>query len=200
MKRLGIFGGTFNPVHNGHLILALEAVHRAQLEHMLLVPNSVPSHKRTERALLSVERRVELLQTAFEGLSQFSIDRREVVRGGISYSVDTLRELRLENPGTELVFLIGSDSLAELHRWRQADELLQLATFLVHPRSGHGGPYPVLGAHPEARIEFLEGPIVDISSTLVRERWEAGLTLRGFVPESVEALLRTYRDAGHSTH
>lgn len=190
MRRLGVFGGTFNPVHNGHLVLAQEALRRGRLEHMLLLPNAQPSHKQRSAELMTATARLHLLRLAFSGLADFRVDEREVTRGGVSYSVDTLRELKAANPNTELVFLLGSDSMEELHRWRAPEELVQLAAFLVHPRSGHAGPYPILEFHPDARVEFLDGPLIDISSTLVRERLKAGLPLRGYVPDAVEAALR----------
>ncbi|MSR75933.1 MAG: nicotinate (nicotinamide) nucleotide adenylyltransferase [Planctomycetes bacterium] len=195
MQRLGIFGGTFDPVHNGHLVLAQEALRHARLERMLLVPNAQPSHKRDRADILAASLRLQLLELAFADLPKFSIDRREIERGGLSYSIDTVRELHAEHPSHELVFLIGSDSLAELHRWREVATLLELAVFLVHPRSGHTGPFPVLQQFPQARVEFLSGPIIDISSTLVRERLALGLPLRGYVPESVELALREHLDA-----
>jgi len=188
MARVGLFGGTFNPVHNGHLVLAQEAMQHARLDELLFVPNATPSHKRTA-ALLPASLRLELLRLAIAGIAGASIDEQELLRGGVSYSIDTVRELNAKRPDADLHFIIGSDSLAELHRWKDAEELLQRTAFIVHPRSGFSGPWPVLERFPEARVHFLQGPIVDISSTLVRERLARGQSLAGYVPESVAARL-----------
>ncbi len=189
MARIGLFGGTFNPVHNGHLVLAQEAMQQASLDELLFIPNATPSHKRSAE-LLPATLRVELLQLAIAGVPGFSIDEQEIRRGGVSYSIDTLRALAKERPQDEFLFLIGTDSLAELHRWKDAGELLQRTSFLVHPRTGFTGPWPVLDLFSGAHVQFMLGTVVDISSTMVRERFARGQSLRGYVPESVEDRLK----------
>lgn len=189
MARIGLFGGTFNPVHNGHLVVAQEAMQQASLDELLFIPNATPSHKRSADLLPAVLR-IELLRLAIQGVPGWRIDLQEIDRGGVSYSIDTLRALAMERPQDEFFFLIGTDSLAELHRWKDAGELLQRTTFLVHPRTGFTGPWPVMELFPAVRTQFMQGPVVDISSTMVRERLARGQSLSGYVPESVEARLR----------
>lgn len=179
MTRVGIFGGSFDPVHNGHLIMAVEALEKARLDELLVVPARVSPHKQAG-ARVAGEVRASLLEAAFAELPKTRVDRRELSRDGLSFTVDTLRELRNERPDDDLFFLIGADSLPDLPKWREIEALAELCTFLVARRPGWevetDGRLPLLP---------LDGTSIGISSTVVRERARSGLPLTGYVPESV---------------
>ena len=137
--RLGIFGGTFDPVHLGHLLLAEYCREQCRLDAVWFVPAAEPPHKqRTD--LTPAERRAEMLQLAIGGHETFSVCTREIERGGVSYTVDTLSELADEDPARSLFFLLGGDSLADLPRWREPRRICQLAMPVVVTRPGSPEP------------------------------------------------------------
>jgi len=135
--RLGIFGGTFDPVHFGHLLLAESCREQAALDAVWFLPTAVPPHKRG-RELTLVERRVEMLELAIAGHEAFSVSRYEAERGGVNYTADTLAHLRDEDPRRELFFLMGADMLADLPTWHEPDRVCTLATLVVVQRPGAG--------------------------------------------------------------
>ncbi len=189
MARLGIFGGSFNPVHNGHLVMAQEAREFAGLDRMLWIPAQHPPHKK-EPLALSVSLRRELLGLALADFPGHELDCRELTRPGPSFSVITAREVQREHPDKSLYFLIGEDSLADLHRWHAIEELCGLVEFLVAPRRGAGEVASDLLAIPNFRVRRVPGTPISISATLVRSRMRAGKSLRGYVPLPVEQRLR----------
>src|SRR5882762_9450434 len=128
--RIGVFGGTFDPVHLGHLILAEQCREQATLDQLLFVPALLPPHKR-QQPLTSFAQRVEMLALAISGHAAFRVDELEKERTGPSYTVDTLTQLQQQRPGDEFCFIIGSDSLHDLHLWYQPRRIIELATLLV---------------------------------------------------------------------
>jgi nicotinate-nucleotide adenylyltransferase len=190
MARLGIFGGSFNPVHNGHLVMAQEALEFAGLDRMLWIPAQHPPHKKEPLALPASLRR-ELLELALANFPGHTLDCRELTRPGPSFSVITAREVQREYPDHRLHFLIGEDSLADLHRWHAIEELCGLVEFLVAPRAGAGEVAADLLANPNFRVRRVPGTPIAISATLVRSRMRAGKSLRGYVPLPVEQRLRS---------
>lgn len=194
MKRLGILGGTFNPVHNGHLHMADVAKERLRLDEVWFVPCARPPHK-TSEALASARHRLAMLRLALARRKAYRICDMEIRRGGTSYTVDTLRALRALYPRTRLFFIIGADSLLELHTWRNVEELLSQCTFVTVARPG----YPIrerdilLPAQWTRKLRryILRTPGVNVSSTDVRRRAAAGLPLRGLVPAPVERYIRS---------
>src|SRR5262249_55888086 len=128
--RLGLFGGSFDPVHYGHLLLAETCREQCRLDAVWFVPAAVPPHKQA-RELSSAENRVEMLKLAIAGNEAFSVYQMEIERGGVSYTVDTLEQLHAEDPTRELFFLMGADSLADLPTWRNPRRICELAIPLI---------------------------------------------------------------------
>ncbi len=190
-EQIGLFGGTFNPVHVGHLKVARAAVDQLRLEELRLIPSAMPPHK-TPADLAPGEHRLAMCRLAVRGEPRLSVDDVELRAGGRSYTVETLRTLRSERPGAELVLLIGADMLRELHRWHRAREILEMARVVTARR-----PDVSLGRLEALRRELgdesadrllrdvLETPLVDVSSTEVRRRARAGEPIEPLVPETV---------------
>jgi nicotinate-nucleotide adenylyltransferase len=187
--RLGLFGGTFDPPHTGHLIAAQDAALALGLDRVLFVPAAVPPHKQ-HRGVTPAEVRLRMLALALGEDERFGIDAVELERPGPSYTVDTLRELRLRQPG-EWTLLVGADQYAEFATWREPEQVLRLATVGVLDRAGtlpHWVPSQVRG---EARDGVVRVAVtrVDISSTAIRQRVAAGVSIRYLVPAGVAALI-----------
>ena len=185
--RLGVFGGTFDPVHFGHLLLAEQCREQGRLDEVWFVPAPRPPQK-PEHALTRFEQRVEMLALAIAGQPAFRIDELEKQRTGPSYTVDTLAELQRRHPSDELFLLVGSDTLADLPSWYEPQRVVQLASLLVMRRPNNEVmPLEELRARlqlPEAmplRMEIVETPLIDISSRDLRRRAAAGRSLRYFL-------------------
>ena len=188
--RLGIYGGTFDPVHLGHLVLAETCREQCRLDRVLFIPAGVPPHKQG-RELTAGQLRAEMLEFAIAGQPAFSVDQSEIKRSGPSYTVETLRRLRQEHPDDELLFLMGADSLAEFSLWRDPRETAELASLIVVNRGTQSPPelesfMPLLGAAAVARIQRVTMPGIDISASDLRRRAHAGLSLRYLTPRAVE--------------
>lgn len=182
---IGVIGGTFNPVHNGHLLIAQDALQQLGLNRVQFIPAATPPHKTPDR-LVSGKHRLAMLQLAIRGNRQFAVDELELRRGGRSYSVDTLAALRRRQPDAEFYFIIGADSLPELHRWRSIHRLAQLCRFVVVARPGH----PVQSPRVAVRWELVAGHPWDISSTEIRGRIASGRSIRYLVPDMVRHYIR----------
>ena len=177
--KLGVFGGTFDPPHLGHLVAASDACDALGLDRVVWIPSASHPFKR-ESVRTGPALRLEMVRAAIAGDDRFEADDLELRREGPSYTVDTLRELRARHPGAELFLLIGADNLADLPKWREPDELARLARLAVVSREGEAVP-------PHAGVEAAEVFItrVDVSSTEVRRRVAAGRSIRYLVPEPV---------------
>lgn len=188
VSRLGILGGTFDPIHYGHLVAAQEAASALRLDRVLFIPTREPPHKRGE-PVLAVEHRLEIVRRGISGNPRFELSTIEIERPGPSYTVDTLRELRRLYPDGELHFIVGMDLLADLPTWHNPGGIVQLAVIVAVTRRGWEAVD--LGwleaAVPEAagRVQVLPIPGLDISSTEVRERIAAGRPIRYLVPDGV---------------
>jgi nicotinate-nucleotide adenylyltransferase len=193
--RVGIFGGTFDPIHTGHLLVAEQGREQGRLDEVWFVPAAHPPHK-DEPTLTRFEQRVEMLALALAGNAAFRIDELEKERPGPSYTVDTLAELRRHHPAHEFLLLIGSDTLLDLPNWYQPLRVLELAGLLVMTRPGS----IVLTAEqlrkrlhaPEGmplRLEAIETPQLDIASRDLRRRAAEGRSLRYFLPRAVECYI-----------
>lgn len=182
--RLGVYGGTFDPPHLGHLVAAADACDALALDRVLWVPSAVHPLKRG-RVATPAEVRLAMVRAAIQGDGRFAADDLELRRPGPSYTVDTLRALGEREPGAELFLLTGADILAELHRWREPDEVRRLATLVVVSREGSA---PTTAAGVAALS--VQVTRVDVSSTEVRRRVAAGQNIRYLVPEAVRALIR----------
>ena len=190
--RIGILGGSFNPVHLGHLILAQDALETFDLDTVLFVPCDQPPHK-PAAGLAAPEHRVAMLEAALAGSLQFEACDLEIRRGGTTYSIDTVRNLIASRPNDELVFIIGSDTLAELHLWKDVRELLRLCRFVTLARPGFDLKAMTeknLNLEPELARDLLAnvaiGHQVDISSSDIRHRAAEGMRIRYLVPDAVE--------------
>ena len=173
--RVGVFGGSFDPVHVGHLAIALAALESVPLDRVLFVPVR-RSPLKDRDPLASVADRVAMLEAALVGEPRFALSRVEVERDGVSYTVDTLEALRAQG---ELFLILGTDALADLARWRRPDRIGELATILVAARPGAPEPDPV--HHARA----FDAPRLDISSRELRARAANGRSLRYLVPDAV---------------
>ncbi len=184
--KIGILGGTFDPIHLAHLILAEQARDQLQLDVVKFLPAGDPWRK-GNRHISSSEHRLEMTRLAVAGSDFFEVDDREIVRGGATYTVDTLREFRAEmEDGDELYFLAGEDALADIANWREPNGIAEAAYIVVAPRQG---PAPSVDVVPKSRLIWLQMPHVGISSTLLRELAGRGASLRYLVPEAVAAYI-----------
>jgi len=197
--RIGLFGGTFDPVHLGHLVLAEQAREQAGLDEVWFVPAARPPHK-TDLELSPFARRVEMIELAIAGNAAFRVDLLEKDRPGPSFTVDTLEELHRRQPGKEFFWLVGSDCLPDLASWRQPARILELAGLFVWERPGS----PVWPAErlraalplPEGvplRYQAGQGPQVLIASRDLRARATSGRSLRYLVPRAVECYIATHQ-------
>lgn len=188
-QRLGILGGTFNPVHIGHLLLAQSAAEKYELSKILFVPCRVPPHKATA-SLVSELHRKAMLEMAIEGDLRFEISDIELQRSGPSYSIDTVRAIRSQYPGVEVFFIIGGDTLPELHLWKDIHELLSLCRFISFERPGTEDTLQSIQLNPpwpgKLLADLTRGVRVDISSTEIRYRIAEGMSIRYLVPAQVE--------------
>lgn len=194
--RLGVYGGTFDPVHFGHLLLAERAREECALEEVWFIPAGAPPHKLGAQIAAGAAR-AEMLEFAVAGVREFKVDRRELQRSGPSYTVETLRELRRERPGDELFLLLGADSLRDLPLWREPREIATLATLLVVNRGASPPPNlaPLvhhLGEEAVSRIRVVEMPGIDISASDIRRRVAAGKSIRYMTPRAVEQYIREH--------
>lgn len=183
--RKGLMGGTFNPPHVAHLIVAQEVRERLTLDEVVLVPTY--DHPFKGAAAAEPRHRAAMVELAVAGDPGLSADRIEVERGGTSYTVETLRALRERQPGTEWSLIIGRDNLEELPQWRESEALPDLASVIVttRGRDGPATPLPFSG-----RCSFVSVPAIEISSTKIRARIEAGKSIRHWVSPAVEAYIR----------
>lgn len=194
--RIGIFGGTFDPVHTGHLILAEQGREQGRLDEVWFVPAAHPPHK-DQPGLTRFEQRVEMLALALAGNPAFRIDEVEKERPGPSYTADTLSELRRRHPTDEFFLLIGSDSLFDLPQWHEPFRVLEQAALLVMKRPGS---VALTAEELRQRLQLpdraplclqeIETPQIDISSSDLRRRAASGRSLRYFLPRAVECYIR----------
>ncbi len=202
--RLGLYGGSFDPVHYGHLLLAECARERLRLDEVWLMPAAVPPHKQG-RELAPAKHRLAMLDLALGGHEQIKSSRLEIERGGVSYTVDTLAAIHEQQPGVELFFLMGADSLNDLPTWREPGRICELATVAVVRRGGAPEPdfgvlVPLVSSERLAAIRAaqVQMPLIELSSTDLRQRAAAGQSLRYRTPRAVEKYIETHGLYGHT--
>lgn len=188
--RLGIFGGTFDPVHFGHLVMAEQCREQCALDEVRFVPAGRPPHKPGVR-ISSAKDRINMLQFALAGYPEMTVSRREVDRDGPSYTVETLQSMVDEDRSRELFLLIGSDSLADLPTWREPRRILELAVVVAVNRGDLGQANVEdlagrLGAGAHDRIRLVEMPPIGISASDIRERVRSGRSIRFLTRRPVE--------------
>jgi len=180
--RIGVFGGTFDPVHNGHLVAASEVAHALALAEVIFVPTGQPWQKEA-RDLAAAEDRYLMTVIATASDSLFSVSRVDIDRPGETYTIDTLRDLRAQRgPSAELFFIMGADALTGVSTWHNAENLFSMAHFVGCTRPGHSIDANGLGRQGFTLIEI---PALEISSTACRERVRAGRPIRYLVPDGV---------------
>lgn len=183
-------GGTFNPIHYGHLVTAEEALVQFDLDEVVFMPAGIPAHK-VQGVIAEAEDRYLMAVVATASNPDFSVSRMEIDRGGISYTVDTLRQLAAESPDAELFFVTGADAVWEILTWKEADEAARLCTFIAATRPGYDltkfkelhAHAPEEGRHDGPRLATMEIPALAISSTDIRRRVAEGLPIRYLLPE-----------------
>lgn len=195
--RLGIYGGTFNPIHTGHLIIAQEIYEQCKLDRLLFIPSARPPHKHHAN-ITSPGHRYQMVELAIRDDARFEASDLEIHRPGLSYTVETLTALHHLYGSSSLFFIIGADSLLEIDTWREPDRVFELATIVVVPRPG----VDTSKANVRWRDQILmvQSPEVDISSTDIRKRVEAGQQIQYLVPHQVEAYIREnglYKSGGN---
>lgn len=198
IARVGILGGSFNPVHHGHLIMARDALEEIGLDRIILVPCRMPPHK-DMNGLADPARRLAMLRHAAAGEPAFEVNDMELRRDGTSYTIDTILDLRASHNNTEWFFIIGSDTLFELHTWHRVDDLLDLCTIVAMARPGFNarGVKPAelkIGTGHARRLleSVISGHRMEISASDIRARVAAGRSIRYLAPEIVAGYIEEH--------
>ena len=198
-KRIGILGGTFNPIHTGHLIMAEEVCKNHHLSKIIFIPTYIPPHKYVND-LVDAHHRYQMIKAVISGISKFEVSDLEIVREGKSYTIDTIQEI-LSHYGedSEIYLIMGADSLNELELWKNIKKLAQLCHFVIANRPGFKTEasdrlVEIIGSDNILDIERLKVDIspVDISSTNIRKKANDGVQIKGLVPECVEAYIKEH--------
>ena len=200
MKRIGLFGGTFDPIHNGHIRMAVEVAENLQLDEVRLIPVNQPSHR--SRPFASARQRSEMISSALK--KPLVLDNIEVQRGGISFTVDTLNYFKAAYPGCSLQMILGEDAFASLKAWYKAEDIFKLTNIVVVSRdldgkekqeSPHLSLGGVLSTHLTDLIDsvgyvyFMKTPLLNISSTEIRRKVRLNKSISGLVPTAVEKII-----------
>jgi nicotinate-nucleotide adenylyltransferase len=190
VKRLGVMGGTFDPIHHGHLLTAEEALQQFDLDEVVFVPTGQPWMKQHREVSLG-EHRYLMVVIATASNPRFSVSRLEIERAGPTYAVDTLKELRAERgEDVELFFITGADAMLEIFQWKSPEEAFQLAHFIAATRPGYDLAAFEQGASTShARVSVMTIPALAISSTDIRRRMHEGRPIRYLVPEGVQTYI-----------
>ena len=184
--RIGVFGGTFDPPHIGHLILAADAVDALRLDQLIFVPAAAQPFKVATPAVAGAADRLEMVRLAVGDDPRYAVEDTEIRREGLSYTVDTLEEIARRNTKAELFLLIGEDTLAGFGGWKKPDRIRELAKLAVMSRAGSSSDGAAAAGEGVVTISTRR---LDVSSTEVRERLASGKSIRGFVPEPVERFI-----------
>ena len=187
--RLGVMGGTFDPVHHGHLVAASEAAARFGLDEVVFVPTGKPTFKQ-QVDVSPAEHRYLMTVIATASNPRFTVSRVDVDRTGLTYTVDTLRDLKTQRPDADLYFITGADAIAQILTWKDAAELFDMARFVAVTRPGHALSVEDL---PAGRVDVLEIPALAISSTDIRARARAGEPVWYLVPDGVVQYIAKHR-------
>ncbi|MCD6161796.1 MAG: nicotinate-nucleotide adenylyltransferase [candidate division Zixibacteria bacterium] len=187
MTKLGVLGGTFNPPHIGHLILAQSALEHYQLEKILFIPAAKQPHKQN-RDIISVESRFRMMQLAIEKDNRFEISDIEIKRPGLSYTCDTLTELKSLYPEAKLYLIIGGDNISDMETWKDPEEIFSTVEVVAAKRPD---------SHPEgiysSRIALFDMPQIDVSSTMIRRLVKEGKSISYLVPVEIEKYIKKHQ-------
>lgn len=197
MKCIGMLGGTFNPVHKGHIMMAECTLReKPDIECIVFMPNNLPAYKNT-RELTEADHRIHMLEAALRGYDNMCVSEMELARGGITYTADTLREILDINPDLTIYFIIGSDSLESMHLWFLYRDILRMCRLLVADRGTRRSQMEACAKRlqkevPEAQIEFLDNREILVSSTDIRARISSGV-MPDTLPQSVAEYIQAHR-------
>jgi nicotinate-nucleotide adenylyltransferase len=183
-RRVGVMGGTFDPIHHGHLVAASEVQSWFDLDEVVFVPTGDPWQK-SDRVVSPAEHRYLMTVIATASNPRFTVSRVDIDRDGPTYTIDTLRDLHAQRPDDDLYFITGADALADIFTWRAADDLFALAQFVGCTRPGYEMDDETLAAIPADRVTMVEIPALAISSTDCRERTRRGEPVWYLVPDGV---------------
>ncbi|XBH20481.1 nicotinate-nucleotide adenylyltransferase [Jonesiaceae bacterium BS-20] len=187
--RVGVMGGTFDPIHNGHLVAASEVAARFELDEVLFVPTGQPTFKQHQK-VTPAEHRYLMTVIATASNPRFTVSRVDIDREGLTFTVDTLRDLSVQRPDDEFFFITGADAVEQILSWKDADKLFEMAHFVAVTRPGHALDVAAL---PEGRVSILEIPAMAISSTDCRARAQAGNPVWYLVPDGVVQYISKYQ-------
>ncbi|GAA3200286.1 nicotinate-nucleotide adenylyltransferase [Lentilactobacillus kefiri] len=181
-RRIGILGGTFNPIHNGHLIIAEQVLDQLGLDKVCFMPDANPPHVDRKFAI-DAKDRVAMINGAIRDNPKFAIEMTEIMRGGVSYSYDTMKQLTQQHPENHYYFIIGGDMVNYLPKWYRIDDLVKLVSFVGVKRDGYtpASKYPVI---------WVDVPFIDISSSLIRSKIRQHQSIKYLVPSSVERYIK----------
>lgn len=188
-KRIGLMGGTFNPLHNGHLIVAEQVLSQLGLDKIVFLPDNLPPHVDKKEAI-SAKDRVTMVRLGIADNENFELNTLEVDRGGVSYTYDTIKELQARHPEADYYFIVGGDMVEYLPKWNKIEQLVKMVKFVGVKRTG-------AKTHSQYPILWVDVPTIDISSTLIRNKIKQGCSIRYLVPDAVAEYLKEeglYRD------
>jgi len=196
MKKIGIMGGTFNPIHNGHLFLAEHAFEQVKLDYVLFMPTMNPPHK-TDTDVISAEHRLNMVKLAIKDNPNFKLSELELNRPGLTYTSDTLKILKEKETDTEFYFIVGADSLMMITTWKEPQTIFSLSTIVVGIRENYmldelKEQAKYLEKTYNGKIIFLDMPNIEISSENIRERIAGNKTIRYYVPNEVLEYIKTH--------
>jgi len=186
-QNVGLYGGSFDPIHLGHLLVAQAAFEEAKLNELFFIPAAQSPFKTSSLPAPAADR-LRLLRLAMAGKNQYHVDDQEIARGGVSYTIDTVRAYNRQFPEANLFYLIGADNVETLKNWREAEELAQLTQFLVIPRPGQ----PDISLPTPFQGKMLRGFPFGVSSSQIRSRIRSGLSIENLVPPTVAEAIRNY--------
>lgn len=194
-RRIGLMGGSFDPVHMGHLTIAQDALEKLDLDELIFIPASIPPHKQNQKKT-DAGNRLKMLQLAVESINAFTVSDIEIQRGGISYTFDTVRELKSAHEGDELILVVGSDTLVDFHNWYKFNELTDLCSIASFIRPGESSIDQIekkvklpVALKDQLISQTFKTHLIDISSTEIRERVKNGLDISSLVPAPVEKFI-----------
>lgn len=189
--KIGLYGGTFDPIHSAHLLIAQFIKDDLNLDKIIFIPSGTPPHK---EVFLPPAPRLEMVQLAVANNHDFDVSRIEIENPDVSYSVDTISKLNEEFslPKVDLIWIIGSDNFVDFDKWKDPDKILNMCTVVVFPRNVVD--FSKVPSHFSEKAVYLEhAPIIEISSTQIRSRIKRGLSVKYFVPHAVETLVYSYK-------
>lgn len=179
-KHVGILSGSFNPIHNGHLMIAQQVFEQLNLDKILFIPSKVPPHRGVSRYIpkVSVDDRINMIKYGIRDNPNFQLDMTDIDLGGVSYTYETIKRLKERNPNTEYYLIVGYDIVESLSKWSHIDELVKEVHFVGVCRKGYEkkSQYPIM---------WVNTPVIEISSTVIRQRVREGKSLKYYVPDDV---------------